>query len=232
MTGLMRKHGKLLLAVIGSLLMIVFVLPTGQNRDTNAASYVRGTLNGKKVTNADLSPSNTDIQVLRRFGFATSFRGEPVPVSLLELLVTGKPIFGSYYLPGLPRRLPLTPNDELTPTHWYLLLKEAHSYGIVAADSEVTEIISYMKLTEAQMDERLKNLGIGIRTLRNAVADALIIGKLGQLTMNSTQVSLPEVEFRANQGLAKIQVAYATLDAARDGGGWEKSPEPSDDQVK
>jgi hypothetical protein len=214
MTGLMRKHGKLLLAVIGSLLMIVFVLPTGRNNDTTAASYVRGTLDGKKVTNAQISFAADDINILKTFQKPLGNNMRSIP--LLTYF---------QYFHGLP----LTGKEDNQAVHWYLLLKEADSFNIVPTEADITGIISSLNLTESEMDEHLKALGRGQKSLRRAVGDAISIVRLAELTMNSTEVSLPEVEFLANQDLAKIQVAYATLDGAKD---WEKSPEPTDEQVK
>jgi len=217
-THLMRKHGKVILAVVGSLLMIVFILPTGRGSDTTAANYVRGHINGKKVVNADLAVAAGDIYVLNRVGRVIPIQGNDNFISLFRVLI-------------IARRIPLTPKEDLQSVHWYLLLKEAHSFGIVSGEQEITDTIAMLKFTDAEMTKTLADLRIGQQTLRNAVGDALAIGKLAQLTMDSTQVSLPEVEYEANLDLSKIQIAYAAIDGAG-GSGWEKSPAPTDEQIK
>jgi hypothetical protein len=66
-TRVLRKYGKVLLAVLGSLLMIVFVLPNFNSGSGRGTSVV-GRIDGKKITSDDLGEAQSDLAILRSFG--------------------------------------------------------------------------------------------------------------------------------------------------------------------
>jgi hypothetical protein len=209
----MRKHGKVLLAIFGSLLMIVFVLPQFGSNAQDPQNFVRGKLNGKKVLNRDINAHGYAVMVLQNFR---------TPVTL--------PNWGTVPIPLIYQYAPfITPNQDLQATHWYLLLKEAETYGIGVTEQEVTTVVSSMNMTEAEFNTAFTALRITPGILRQAIREGLIVNKLQTITMNATQISLPEIEYRANLDLSRIKIAYATLDGTKD---WQSAPNPTDEQIK
>ena len=144
MTGLMRKHGKWLLAIFSSMLMIIFILPNIRGGNAAPGAYVIGKLNGTKVAVRELDVAKFDIQVLSHFVFEKEdASGFKIPVSLMEALVVGKQLetpYGRFRV--IDPRVPLTPLSSLQPTHWYLLLEEARQFRLTVSPEEIDDIIA------------------------------------------------------------------------------------------
>jgi hypothetical protein len=104
-----QQYGKIILAVLGVVLMITFLLPGTMGRSSDSSNYKVGTLNGKKVTQADLNAARAEVGVV-----ASMLRQQGMALEMF---------------------LPL---DEQNPDlHWYLMLKDAARYGFDTMDSAV-----------------------------------------------------------------------------------------------
>jgi len=184
-----RKYGKYILVIMGVVLMITFVSPRFSNSGTNA-NGVRGLLGGKKVTNNDIRIAEFEANLLRSF-------------------VTDN-----------PRRYQFLPPDRLLGTRdpnlmWYLLVQEARQNGIAATESEVTGAIQGTGTTEEEFQKFLSDHGSTQRDFRLAVQHELMIRKLAETAMRSVPVSLPQLEYIADQMRSTVQVTYAAQEVGK-----------------
>ena len=102
MLRFLRRYNKILLMVGGSILMVLFLLPTTATQmGQNVLSQSIGTVDGEKVTIADLRPAQDELSIL----------GQTMP----ELLI----VFGFED----PRRP--------VPERWLLLVHEARNAGLI-----------------------------------------------------------------------------------------------------
>lgn len=215
MTHIMRKHGKIIMAVLTVGLMIVWGVQSNLQKPDTRGTIERGTLNGKRLLNQDLAQSAYEIQIMTRFPVA-QYRmpnAEPITIMLGDE-------FGA---------LAILSRDETDRViHWYLLLKEAERYGITASENDILEFIRRLSLTNEDMEKRLAMAGASQRSLHEAIRHALMIDRLAVLAMRAPEVSLPQVELDAERTMSKVDIAVASIDGARD---WQKSPEPASDQL-
>ena len=214
MRKIMKTYGQGIMAVLGSVLMLAFALPTVFNGDGNSSGMQQGTLAGKKVTLRDIQMAKTDLDVLDEFRMTWLFLYAQAPT-------------GNGYL-GLQL-------DERDPAmHFFLLLAEARKYGLYAADADIDEVIRETPvdgapLTEEQIRLRLQKIGVPMVNLREAIRHALMVRRLGHMALAATQVSVPSLESLADSALSEVQVNYAILDA---GEGWQKMPDPTAQQIQ
>ncbi len=209
MTKVLRKHGKWILAGAGILLMLAWVVPTGsKSGNEHAGSVVRGTLAGKKVLNQDFYRAGNTITLLRTLG-GQAGQYNPTGMAIGQLL-------------GM-----LDPRDP--NMHLYLLLTEAHKYGIAATKDEVAAQIANLSMSEADLRAFLSQHQARPRMLEAAMADMIIVQKLTNFAIGSLLPSEPELYYTAQQSMARVKVDYAVFDANKPS---DKIGEPSAEQIQ
>ncbi len=197
----MRKHGNLFFAVLGVILMIIWLNPRTGNSRSDDFNAVRGTLNGKKITNADLQRARNDVYILSAM---VDPRASILPVSAL-------PALDSVYT--VVSRL----NEANRDIHFFLLLKDAEKYGINAGSDEVQTLEGRMALSPADLQRFLGALHTTEPTMQTALRDCLIIYKYETLVFGCLQPSIPQLRRLATDIGAKVSFRYLTLDATTPG---------------
>lgn len=210
MNKVLRKHGKIILAVTGTLLMIAWVLmPSSSGRGGRDAAIERGKINGKKVTSQDLIPAANAIQVLRQLGGKIDPYRSNTAMSI------------NIFFRNL---------DQRDPTlHLYLLLAEAKRYGIAATRDEVAAQIRDLNMTDADIRKFLEDLRTRPSALQAALADMLVVQKLANFSWSGLLPSEPEVLAAAEKSMARVKVDYIAFDASKPA---DKIGEPTAEQIQ
>lgn len=183
MKNFLRKHGGVIMAVLGIFLMAAFSLPSYLKSGNENNTIPMGTMNGKTVTSAQVSAAKFDLDVLQHF-----------------------PVIAY-------RQAAMILNQNNKEVHWYLLQREAAAYGIVPSEVEITEQVSSMGATADQISAALSDMKLSQTELRLAVGHAVAISRLVSMTLDSVPVSVPHMEVFADRRASALQVSYFVLDA-------------------
>ena len=116
------KHGKKLLAVVGSLLVLVFLLPAGFGHDSGGGARL-GKLDGKRVAAEDIQAAQNTLNSLNRIVMPS----REAPGQLVRF---PQAAFGPYYK-----------QFEQNPILLYLLMHEASSAGAVVPDAVLEQVL-------------------------------------------------------------------------------------------
>ena len=236
--NLLKKHSKTIFAVLGAFLMLTFTLPTVLKNGGDAGGLEVGRLNGKKVINNSIQSASANVNILAQFGLLG--RVDPRLRSDITLsrglLSIGDPIptpYGVQFFKNVPiaylNEAGGSSHDTERGTHWFLLFTEAQRLGILADPGEIAAYLPPAGPDHDQFVQKLYKSNVTEAEFRGAIAEALMIRNLAQLTMRGMPPSVPGIELFANEQLATISVDYATLDAARD---FAKFPDPTPDQIQ
>ncbi len=214
MLKFLRRYNKWILAVFGTLLLLVFLVPSTLTELTRRSAILGGTwahLDGAKVTEA--SRMNAAAQ--------------------LELLATYQQLIGSN---DLDRIRAMTGLDR-DPAHWYLLVHEADKAGFVGGPEEGRRwlqdqlTLGNSPLTEAQFVGRLAGAA---KQTPTQVVEALA-NMRGVLRMLSVAGALPISDNRAKLAASEAQMSAACdlgiLDARTPLPG-ETIAAPTDEQIR
>lgn len=212
MNDFFRKHGKWILAVLGVVLMVLWVLPNNNNMgNASRADQEIGRLDGKKLTPQMLGRARNDLLVYSILDSYLQPRGNPIFQTLIQSLY---------------------PRDK--ELHLYLRLIEADKYHLTASPDEVNQLLTNLgievqKLREfAQNEMRLESE----KPLVQAAADYLVLNKLDDLALAALQPSLPELRHLATDWRSRVSVRYLMLDAAQDTLGTLPAPTPVELQAQ
>lgn len=197
----MRKYGKVILAVLGVVLMVIWMLPNkGGHEGADLSKVEVGKLGGVTVTEADLYRARNDILVLQLFGERLQAARLPSGYGLLRFV------------------------SELDPQHQqlhlYLLLREAQKYNLwnpaqISNLDEINQFIANMGLQQNQIEAILTSQHVDPPIFRNAIADFLTVERLNQLAYSTLQPSLPEIRHLGTALHSLVSVRYASLDASK-----------------
>ncbi len=209
MTHIFRKYGKAIMTVFSCVLMLTFAVNSlSKGGGRSMQDTVKGTLDGKKVTVADLNRASLDLDVLQ---------------NLLRL--SDSPRDPRYGIPDNDLGAALfTLSNMLDPhekyLHMYLLLTEAEKYGFIIPTDEVDHILQDAKVEGTDNPENggtkyakfLSDSNIGDYVVRRAITDVLSIFKLRSSAEETLPVSVPELQHLAVDTSATMQVRYLVLD--------------------
>ncbi|MCL2647015.1 MAG: hypothetical protein FWD61_08415 [Phycisphaerales bacterium] len=213
MINLMRRYRNVLMAVFTAGLMLVWVIQAtiGRNPDRTRTAE-RGTLNNRKVVGSDLYEAAADMKIL------SSVVIPELRASLMDLLVA--------------RQINFAKDEDDRTLQWFLLLKEATSYGLLPSDAQVSDVLdrlSQVGLSGDILHRQLSYLRVSEKRLRIAIAHALQLQSLSFMSINALVPSLPRVELEADLQLSTADVTVATIEGAKN---WEKMPAPTEEQIK
>lgn len=167
-----RKYNKWLLAVLGSFLMVIFLLPQDFGRGNSSLEDItRGTYDGGIVTQADLNAAKAELDIIARVGQGTMV----IPID-----DSGGP-------------------DTLA---WELMKAEARQMGIQVSDFQVDEqlLSGALQLTDETAVQNIAN-GASVSTefVRDAFRNWLMVMQYQELALGRTHTqALQRISFRAN----------------------------------
>jgi hypothetical protein len=184
-----RKYNKLILAVGGSLLMVIFLLPSGASQfqpDAGEQSIGSINANGQSVelTVNDRRTASSDLAILNALGQLNMRL--PVPVGGSE--------------------------DEAT--RWLLMLHEAEAQGLYGSDAQTNSILQYLEVGPARLAEVKTQFKIPDSAIYQAMRHWQMVEQLERLTLNLRRISEPQMRHFANDLQSKVTVQTVALRAA------------------
>src|SRR5438128_463226 len=122
MKKIIDKYRKQILAVVMSILMVVFIINLSPQQGQQNALYLRqvGTLNGTKVTQQQLNIANQEWQILHSMRFVSPTNPDTEPQPLL-LVIFGHDAVGNEIAGQIEKSQKSNPNVPL----FFLLVEEA-----------------------------------------------------------------------------------------------------------
>ena len=204
MNEFFRTYGKWVLAVLGVVLMIMWVMPTGSSSGRNTDRVV-GRANGKKVLQSDLRDASDTVTTLQKFGVAAirEFGAQNEVVEALLIMVGGGPDM------NFKGEL----NERSPALHFMLLSREARSLGMVGTDDDAFRLIRDAGMNDATFQDFCGRASLSPRYVRQALAEYAGIAKARDLAQQAVSASLPEVEHVAMNEQSTVAAAYVALSA-------------------
>ncbi len=186
-----RKYNKIILAVGGSLLMVIFLIPqVGSMVATRPGEQPIGTLDGETILAARRIQASNELIILQRLN---------PELARLPFVV--------------PQGLPAGPDAGV---QWMLMVREAREQGLWAGDAQIR-----FQLTAWQVDaDRLVNLqreqNISDAAVRQAVRHYLMVTELRRLTEAPVRISEARLRrFARDTEVVGLPEATGTRVAAR-----------------
>ncbi len=206
-----RKYNKLILAVGGSILMVLFLIPQlGQSGGGGGASEQEiGTLDGKTITNVDRQSAYTEMRFLMTLN----------PMLAPQEVQPGSGVFDPRFLPG-------GQNAEL---EWMLMVAEARQQGLYASKIECTSQLEAWGIGENRLKQVRLEFGANDQFVNQAMRHYLMVAGLKGLVYNSAVPSEPELRRTAQDLHAKIDIDFVAVKA-----GWftDSVDEPTEQQLQ
>ncbi len=154
------------LAVGGTILMIVFLLPAGFGRQSALDNPVLGTVEGKSIRARDVQSVEPRLQVLAAFS----------PLLTRNLV----------YREGSPRL------EDFDPMQWVLMRHEASAMGLDAARYEVDELLRALEVKDEQLDQLASRLRTTAAFIREALRERILIHRYMAVARGLTPTSVTE----------------------------------------
>lgn len=178
-----RKYNKLILAVGGSLLMVVFLVPSaGDWFAGSPRSETVGRIGEQKITIADTRRADAEIQLVR-----TLFQGEQwLPVAL--------------------------PPDGQALT-WLLGIEEARQMGLWVSRAEINDRFNRAQVSRDRVAAVKDSLNVSDAFVTQAVRHAMMWQKMRRLALEAVRVSEPEVRHLYQQLRAEAAADFVKIPA-------------------
>ena len=223
MYKLVDKHGKKFLAVAGTLLILVFLLPPNigggnHSRFDGGGTGGIGSVNGQPVDVNQVINAQRSLQTLEALHlFFPGERPDQPP--------TEGPAPRIMFGPGLAQEL------QRDPLHYYLLLREARQAGVSVPDAELDDALrdpATFRLPDGKLVP-ISNINPNVvGALKAALREAVSIDSYARRNISTIKVSTPVV----NEELARDQDVTIKL-AAFDASTFAASaPAPTDEQIR
>ncbi|MDB5324989.1 MAG: hypothetical protein JWM57_558 [Phycisphaerales bacterium] len=193
------KHGKKFLAVVGSLLVLAFLLPAGFGHNGGGGARL-GKLDGKSVDAEDIQAAQNTLRSLERIVI-------PSREAAGQLVRLPQGIFGPYYK-----------QFEQNPVLLYLLMHEASSAGAVVPDAAIEQFLRAPgRLIVEGQDEPVDfdRVNPSMKdALRADLRRALSIIVQSRRTNAAVKISRPLVDDALAHEAQQIKARVATFKAA------------------
>jgi len=190
-----KKYGKLIMVIFSSALMITFVMNSfSKGGGSDPTTIIKGTLNGHKISQADLYRPTQDLEILDR------------------LVAQAKSPFNELGMDMYVLRSTLDHNQRYL--HMYLLLEEARKYGLVISPDEVDQVLRDLGISDEDYRSFLEANRLSHALVRRAIADVLAIRRLDAFAADTLAISVPQLEHLAVDTTAELQVRYVQLTTA------------------
>lgn len=208
MRHMLRRHGKIIMTILGVVLMIVFTLPAFQSQGRDSSGDTVGKLNGTRIRNRDIAFAAFELDLIKSFNrdflLSELELDERNPPTHWMLLVKEAEKYGF---------------NATMPTFEDIQNALAQGYPPF--------IPSY---TPEDIQTKLIQSNAGQKDLVNAFAHLAMVQQLRGFATTLPQ-PVSAIELLADQQLTKVSVAYATLDAVK-AAASASLPAPSDAQVQ
>jgi hypothetical protein len=190
--SVLRRHGKIIMTILGVVLMIVFALPAfNQQRDMSGDTV--GKLNGTRIRNLDVQGAAGELALLKAlrrdlFIMDLDLDERHPPIHWLLLVKEAEKYgFGSN-IPSFEE------------------IEESLGQGFPPYIPPISK---------GELDTLLRSMHAGREHVVTTFAHLAMIQQLRAFALNLPQ-PVSAVELLADEQLTKVKVAYATLDAAKD----------------
>ncbi|MFA7236598.1 MAG: hypothetical protein WC058_07025 [Phycisphaeraceae bacterium] len=236
-----RKYNKILLAVGGSVLMVIFLIPQATNQMGRDSNQVVGNLAGKDVRMAQVRTANMEIATVRALVEARYAS----LMQQLRALDPQKDAMQGYLLQQRIQQLGSVaqniPSGNDSGLVWLMMLHEAEQQGLYASRSESRQILQTWDITAAEVAAVKRNLGVDdpfiyqalshwqmtLRLRQLAYGQAVIPGPRG--TTFTTRLSEPALLHFARDIQSQIAVNYVAIPASRL---LSQIPEPTEAELE
>lgn len=210
----LRRYNKWILAVFGTLLLMVFLVPTTITELTRRSAVMGGTwghLGSEKISEQDRLDAAGQMEV----------------ISAYQGLVRSNDF----------DRIRMAAGLEQKPEHWIMLVREATHAGLIGGAEEgrrwLQDQLAFgnAQITEAQLVARLA----GASKQSPAQVLEALANMRGVLRMLSIAGSLPISDSRAKMAAAEAQMSASCEVAVLDGKSplpGEQQPTPTDEEIK
>ncbi|MHB1155260.1 MAG: hypothetical protein ACYC26_00320 [Phycisphaerales bacterium] len=223
-----RKYNKILLAVGGSILMVIFLIPQAASHMGQNSDPVVGNLAGKDIRANRVRTANIEIATVRALvearyaSLVQQFRAldpqkDPMQAYLLQQRIQ--------QLGNVAQNIP-TGNDS-GPV-WLMMLHEAEQQGLYASRSESRQILQTWDITAVEVAAAKHNLGVDDAFIYQALGHWQMTMRLRQLTYGqavipsprggttfTTRLSEPALLHFARDIQSQIAVNYVAIPASR-----------------
>ena len=192
------KHGKKLLAVVGSLLVLVFLLPAGFGSGAGGNGARLGKLDGTRISVNDVQGAQSSMRALDQLVFPDRRSGQLVPIA--------KAIFPN----GLDTQL------QQNPVLLYLLMHEADKAGASIPDNELERYLrSPVQLVVDGKPEDLDRVNPAVKdALRNDLRRTLSIVGYFIRMQTAIKISRPLIDDAVAREAQQIKARVAAFKAA------------------
>ena len=204
MYRLFDKHGTKFLAVIGSLLMLAFILPSNWTQRGNGA-YRYGKLDGQEIDGDAVRNSAEAFRSLGNVILATPDReGQTTPTPLPQLLFREAPQILQQF------------RDD--PVQWYLLVREAERAGVVPDETSIESVLTgptTMLRTEDGQMLPMKQINPNVRdSYGAALAQALAVREYFGRSLRAVKISAPAVDDALARKFEQLRIRAVSFDAS------------------
>ncbi len=180
-----RKYNKWILAVGGSVLMVIFLLPQVPGMfQPSPSSYVVGTLGDREITVADQNSAQAEIEVLNRLGINVGIRGDRA--GLIWLMMVHEARSQGLYASRMA-------SDAILQQRF---------------DGDARQI-------DAALTQLRRDLRVPDRFIYQALRHYQMVGDLSQLLIGVRRVSMPQMRHFARDLEAAVTISMVQIDADR-----------------
>lgn len=209
-----RKYNKLILAVGGSLLMVIFLIPQASSFiGTKPNEVPVGSVGERQIVTGDLTQASAEMRVIRTIVMQAArmkqnqLQSANLPqnqrVALQQELQRVSAALGV---------LPAGQDPELT---WTLLITEAEQQGLYASKVQGDELLRNWGVGEYLLSQLKSEMGLNDALLYRALRHYRMVLHLQRLAITPGFVSEPEIRHLARQTQTRIGVDLVRLDADR-----------------
>lgn len=194
-----RKYNKLLLAIGGSILMVVFLIPqAGSMLQGQAADQKIGHIGDRSITIGDKRMAAFELEVVGR---ALGIAGERAISKYRETAEEDSELRNAYasrftQIQSLRASLPneRAGAEGADPAlEWLLLIEEARRQGLYAAQVEIDGFLSGLGLDKREMLIAMRREGLSLSQLDQAARHFRMVLKLRSLALAPRRVSEPAI---------------------------------------
>jgi len=217
---ILQKHGKIIMAILGVILMFVFALPTFRGMSAEDLANMKvATLNGRKVTNQDVRSAEGELGML----FGLNLLG-----SRTQLGYSGSPDFERSTIVISQ----FGGEEQDRATYWMLLTEEASHYAFTSVSPEEVHRAVATAVPPEEVDpiinKVLKDHGTGMLSIQVALSHLEMVEQYLSFLMSMGPRPITAYELRGDEDLRKVNLKFAAIDGTT---GWVQASAPAADQL-
>lgn len=204
MNEFLRTHGKWVMAILGVVLMVMWVMP--QSQAEKQRTWTMGWIDGKKVVQVQLQETENEIKLLRNFANQASLlynRRKPDALLLLDWFLGDEAGQRSWL------------GRSNAPLQYLLLVHEAEKIGVTPddrPDGVVQQLLQAARLSDqTSLETFCMSRDISSRYLRYVLGRYSMVVRAREMAATAVQISQPALEHAVMDEHATVQAAYVTL---------------------